>query len=199
MTPSPLPGPGNLQNLWSLAPFTEHKAFEIRPLLLHVWEVCSFWLLCSIPSYGWRKPICLHILRDLFSAGCFCTDTAGSCVLTPVSHALEGTLLLTFKGTPAFRTPNGRPLRAMHTTDKAVILSKACILESPGELKKIPDAWVHPQSSCCNRSGCGLVLRSFQSFPGDSTMQPRWWTTEIKVWWLLHEKSFHVIKLLMSP
>lgn len=33
-------------------------------------------------------------------------STAGSCVLTPVCHALESTFLLTWKSMPAFSTLN---------------------------------------------------------------------------------------------
>lgn len=186
-----------LSRLQNDDPFTEQKASQICPLLYMYENSVPLDCCVLLQPHSCRKPICLHKFKGIFSAGRFNTGTAGLCVLTPVFHVLEGTLLLTFKGITW--TPNGWPLRAYK--QKAYKRQSSDSYQRPHteitwgvKIKNIPDAWSIPRApsvislSVVWASG---VLKTFQMIlPYSQGNEP-----EIKVWWLLQEKSFKFRKL----
>ena len=143
LTPRPWQPAGGSQECMGLSrlenddPFTEHKASQICPLL-YMDKNSGPFDCCVVfhPTVAGSPYVPINSkISSLLGA---LTQTAGLCVLPPVFHALEAPSCWLSKAWLEHQMDDhSGHTNKRHTKDKAVILTKGCTLESPGELKKI--------------------------------------------------------------
>lgn len=183
LTPRPWQPAGGSHDCMGLSrlenddPFTEHRASQICPSLYMYEDSVPFD--CCVLFHPTSPYVSINSkVSSLLGA------SAQTLLVSVSSHQFSMLLkhpLADFQGhdlNTKWMTIQGIQTKDIQKT-KRWFLPKPAHWNHLGSSENIPDAWSVPRAPAVIAE-CGLGLRSSQNFPDDSTMQPRWWTREIK-------------------